>query len=338
MKLHKHVARVPAILLMTFLSVLASIAISLLVVSSFSFLPVSETRIVVAGADSRQDSVLDDQVLRASYERVVTLFDVSGVKFGVYPESSLLGYGALLSTNGWVVTAVNMPALLSNVRALDSQGLLHTVVDSHVDSGTGLRYIKLSGEGFRIFDLEKEVLFTEVVTAFSLTHNDVTSLLVEPDYQKNNSAPFVLSGIVAPVKISPNVSQAGVLVTDRGTLFGVTASDGALIPSTAIAYSLPFVLRNENPKNISLPYTGMWVVGTASSTIFDARGGLLITHLSSAKKNEVLKVGDIITRINNQLITPALLYNARFFDDTSLPATVLRGGIEVDVIVPLLRL
>lgn len=332
--LHRRLERVPMILLFTALALLSSVAVSLFVVSRFSFSPISETRIVVAGSTVSENRVLDPTVLRDVKEKTVTLVDTTKKSFGGYPAGSFLGQAALLSTDGWAVTTAVLPAGLTSIRAVDTQGVIYSISEQKIDPVSGLRYVKIQGDGFRIFDVSRDIpVQTETVPVFSFGHVETLPLLLsEQAPLLRPSFAFAQSRMV--LVTDPVLRSSRVLVNDRGVLVALVGESGAVVPGFVVQYGLPLVLSGASISQRVLPYTFTAIDGFDRGGRFVYGAGLVVTRIQPKQSTEVLRVGDIITRIDNTPATEAVLYTLLYDSRESVTMTVLRNDVEVDVVVP----
>ncbi len=333
--LHRRLERVPMIVLFTCLAVLSSIAVSLFVVSRFSFSPVLETRIVVAGTTSKEESTLDPSVVRDVREKTVTLLDITKKSFDSYGENALLGQAALLSTEGWAVTTVVLPNTLSGIRAVDAQGKLHSISEQRIDTQTGLRYIKIQHDGFRIFDVLGDVPQSETATpVFSFDRVDVSPLLLSLSIlDERHSFSFAQARLM--LRTEPALDTSSVLVNDRGVLVALSTANGTLVSGAVVRHGLPFVLSKKPITVVSLPYTLSLVTGVQKDDQLLPLAGYLVTKIQPKKQTEVLRVGDIITRIDNRAVDEVVLALLKYDVREQIPLTVYRDGVEVDVVVSL---
>lgn len=333
--LRRRLERVPMIILFTVLALLASLCVSLLVVSRFAFSPVSETRIVVAGSTTKENTTLDPSVLRDAKEKTVTLIDVAKKSYDGYPKSAFLGQAALLSTEGWAVTTAVLPTTLSSIRALDAQGVLHTLSEQKIDTTSGLRYIKMNSSGFRIFDVSLDVpQVAQAMPVFSFDHLGASPVLLsQVDPVTRPSFVFALSTL--SLITDPVLDTSSILITDRGMLAGLTTKEGAIIPGFVVHYGLPLILAGKTITPRTLPYTFTTINGVSRGDQFIQTDGFVITRILPKGSKEVLRVGDIVTRIDNTQAAESSLYALLFDTRDSTTFTVLRDGVETDVVVPL---
>lgn len=333
--LRRRLERVPFIVLYTFLAILASATVSLFVVSKFSFSPTSETRVVVAGSATKENVTLNPLVLRDVKEKTVTLIDTTKKSYDGYLYSAFLGQAAILSTDGWVVTTAVLPSNLASVSAVDAQGVLHSISAQRIDTTTGLRYLKISGDGFRIFDISSDIPSEkETMPVFSFNEQGVFSLLVSHPEPVDKSS-LIISQSSLALSIDPVVSQSYVVVNDRGALIGLINRDGSFVPGFVVRYGLTFVLSNKSVVLKTLPYTFAPIRAIVRDGQLVQTRGFVVTRIQPKKADEILKVGDIITRIDNVSVRESVLYTLLFDSREQVTFTVLRDNVEVDLVVPL---
>lgn len=335
--LRRRLQRVPMIVLFTLLAVLSSVAVSLFVVSRFSFSPTTETRIVVAGTSNKEQNTLDPSVVRDVREKTVILLDVTKKSFDSYGADALLGQAALLSTDGWAVTAATLPNTLTNIRAVDAQGKLHRLTEQQVDTQNGVRYIKIAHDGFRIFDVLGDVPSKDMtVPVFAFDRARVSPLLLSLSSLDERPV-FTFAQARLVLQTEPVLQTASVLVNDRGVLAALTTTDGTLVSGPVIRHGLPFVLSKKTITRVTLPYTLSQVVGVQKDDQLVSVSGYLVTKIQPKQQNEVLRVGDIITRVDNVEVSEKVLALLAYDLRQQVPVTVYRDGVEVDVVVSLVR-
>jgi hypothetical protein len=332
--LHRRLEYIPMILLFTALALISSFAVSLLVVSRFSFSPVSETRVVIAGNAVSENRVLDPSVLRDVKEKTVMLVDTTKKSFGGYPVDSFLGQAALLSTDGWAVTTAAFPVGIASVRAVDVQGVVYSISEQKIDASSGLRYVKIQGEGFRIFDVSRDTpIETQTLPVFSFGHVETLPLLLsEKKSSPRSSFTFAQSRMV--LSVEPTVQSSRVLVNDRGVLVALVGEGGVVVPGFVVQYGLPLILSGAPLAPNVLPYTFTAINGFDRGGRFIQHEGLIVARIQPKQNMEVLRVGDIITRIDNTPATEAVLYTLLYDSRESVTMTVLRNDVEIDVVVP----
>ncbi len=325
------------IVLFTLLAVLSSVAVSLFVVSRFSFSPMTETRIVVAGTSNKEQSTLDPQVVRDVREKTVTLLDTTKKSFESYGAGAMMGQAALLSTEGWAVTTAVLPNTLTNVRAVDAQGKLYNISEQRIDAQSGVRYIKIQHDGFRIFDVLGEVPSADtIVPVFSFDRSGVSPLLLSLSTLDERPV-FAFAQARLMLQTEPSLQTASVLVNDRGVLVALATADGALVSGPVIRHGLPFVLSKKPITRVTLPYTLSLVTGVQKDDQLLPLSGYLVTKIQPKKQTETLRVGDIITRVDNKVVDEVVLALLAYDVREQVPLTVYRDGIEVDVVVTLTR-
>jgi S1-C subfamily serine protease len=84
-----------------------------------------------------------------------------------------------------------------------------------------------------------------------------------------------------------------------------------------------------------LPYTFSQVVGVQKDDQLVAISGYLVTKIQPKKQNEVLRVGDIITRVDNKAVDEVVIALLAYDVRQQVSLTVYRDGVEVDVVVSL---
>ncbi len=335
--LRRRLQRVPMIVLFTLLAVLSSIAVSLSVVSHFSFSPITETRIVVAGTSNKDQNTLDPTVVRDVREKTVTLLDITKKNFESYGAGALLGQAALLSTDGWAVTAAVLPNTLANMRAVDAQGKLYIISEQRMDVQSGVRYIKIAHDGFRIFDVLGEVPATDMtVPVFAFDRLHVSPLLLSLSTLGERPV-FTFAQARLVLQTEPTLQTASVLVNDRGVLTALTTAEGVLVSGPVIRHGLPSVLSKKAITKATLPYTFSQVMGIQKDDQLVPISGYLVTKIQPKKQDEVLRVGDIITRIDNAVVSEKVLALLAYDLRQQVPVTVYRDGVEVDVVVSLVK-
>jgi S1-C subfamily serine protease len=148
---------------------------------------------------------------------------------------------------------------------------------------------------------------------------------------------FTLTQARLLLSTDPQLSESSVLVNDRGVLVALSAADGSVISGAVVRHGLPFVLSKKPITIVSLPYSLSLVTGVQKDDQLLPLVGYLVTKIQPKKPNEVLRVGDIITRVDNKAVDEVVLALLTYDVREQVPLTVYRDGVEVDVVVSLTK-
>ncbi len=154
-KLHQRFLALPGILFIFGISLLSGFSAALM---TFAWivppLSLDGVRAIHDGSRSAENNMLDVGVESGIRQRLVSIFDTTKkTSDAIYPESALVTHAALLSSDGWAVLRVPSYRLgrEKNWEAIDAQGVQHRIEAAVFDSVSGLLYVRLNGDGFRIF-------------------------------------------------------------------------------------------------------------------------------------------------------------------------------------------
>lgn len=269
-------------------------------------------------------------VRKVKNSTVSVFLDTEILSSGYYGREAWVGDGIMLSSNGWGV--VHAPGLtktaLPKLRMRDTQGTWYTPASVIVDSEYSLIYFKLTGNEFyvasfpdwRILDSGMSVWVYE---QGGWKHQTLGTLSYVED-----SVIFRAESERQRFKLSPEgLSDAGIVISDTGSVLGFIDSEGRLQDAWMIEYSIPRLLESGVLEKKGIDWSGSMV-----ETIEEGKRvfGFLV-DMPGSSSDEGLKRGDIIRLINGNPIAEHTLYRA--VRAPQLTVQIWRGGQIYDILI-----
>lgn len=340
-KLHTRLLALPGFLLLVGIAVLAGFAAALATVAWVAP-PFYTDQFLSAidGGRAAENETLDPVVGNGIRQRTVGIFDTTKKVQGasVYPESSFVTYAALLSSDGWAVLsdAAYRPGKEKQWEGVDIQGVRHRVERAIADPVAGLVYIKLSGDGFRVFPFPD---WRAVEPGASLWHVDITRPMtrslaskrvsVRESARRTTDASYPIWRPEYIYRLERTATPGALVTTYAGELVGFVDKSGGLIPGWLVAGQLSSVLSSRPIRYDRAPWEGYMAHGVAREDIVQFVPGFFIQ--SGAQGG--LQRGDILIRVEGESIDPAHLSRYLLLAPAEFSVTVIRGGEEMNVTI-----
>ncbi|MBU0596996.1 hypothetical protein KKA94_02430 [Patescibacteria group bacterium] len=342
-KTHMLFKFLPWAIFVILISALTGIIVSLSVVDWFlpSILP--DARVITDGRIGSVNVASIDPLLdRQIKESVVSVYNKNEkVGESIYKESALVGRATILSSDGWAVMSAKEGATLrlNNIEVLDSKGGINNITKIISDSVSGLVYIKIEGEGYRVMALPQWDDVLKQDSLWQLTRNEYEEVYLG-DYSSENDSSENLS-ISEPsfsYEILPISVTGGIILTNRGELAGFVDNGGRLLPSWLIVNQLSSVLSLGLVEYTGLPYQGYFVEVTSNQTRRQSTTGFYITYSPTVAGLSALGRTDVIIDIENEPIDRFDFARQILLAPDPINITILRGEELVDIAVPKIKL
>lgn len=337
-KLHSRIVALPGIFLVLGISVLAGFAAALM---TFAWIvpPLSDT----SGGTVRESGFgndatrLDAAVMSIAEQRIVNIFEATGSSGeSNYTEDAFVGQAALLSSDGWSV--LRFPAYYAGREkkwtAIDAQGTVYRVEAAVNDSVGGLLYIRLRGEGFRIFPF---VAWDEIAPGASVWHHPFFerrgtwgAAVVDQAIRVADETVFPLWRPAYAYRVS-GAPESSLLIDADGELAGFVGANGALIPSWLIMGQLSSVLSGKAIRYDVIPLRGQMVEAVTIGESVKFISGFLVTEI--ARSTPQIRRGDVIIRIGGEAVRHTDLSRLLLFAGDEFSVTVVRNGAEEELTV-----
>lgn len=236
-----------------------------------------------------------------------------------YPRETAVGWGVFLTDDGWLLTTKDVTRAASDLRVIDSRGLVFTVERVAHDPVTGLSFMKIAGNGFTEVPVAERDPVSTGATVYSI--DGVSSLISftvgSPDY--NRSEPLVTGELTRLLRLEgARVPEGAPLFNAQGFLVGIAHHRNAqaapttvvipavaarsifdrifsesALPATAVRITylmIPDVLPGDLGTDREAPRLGAQVLRVQRSSTY--RGSL-----------PTLEQRDIITAVNDEPVT-----------------------------------
>jgi S1-C subfamily serine protease len=249
-----------------------------------------------------------------------------------------LGDAAIISSDGWVVmylpkTAVN----LKRARALSSDGAVFELEKVLTDARSGLVFLKISlldektrarvGGQFQVVSLAENVDAGSEVFVFE--RDTWRSATVNARDWNIYARPHLDTAPAYALALNIGFSHGSTVINGQGRLAGFMLADNIFLPANYLARVMPTVLGTGKVVYESLGVSGWF--DSEQPIVVDAQrvaGSFAISRVDKA--HGLLRVGDIITTVNGQIVTPEnLWYNITGHKTVRLK--VWHAGKAIDV-------
>lgn len=283
-------------------------------------------------AETSQKSLTEQEKLSAK-EKIITVLD-SRKKIGeMHDANAKLGVATFFTVDGWAVLApVNsIPADVSVVEALDSQGRILKIKKIIKDEETGFVFLQVDGNGFSVFSLGNGDIPTQnSVWTFDGKNFIEQKTFVQYSRTKETSKNIVEQGtrLVSPTGF------VSLVFGESGELLGFADKLGNIFSGSEINTKLRFFQKNGILSKTIFAVSGYVVDGVKK----DDRGmviefsGFVVTESSRSTKTG-LQVGDVILGIQGKKFSPQTIREEISGGNGELVFHVLRKGTEMDVTV-----
>lgn len=276
---------------------------------------------------------LTDSVRSESEDRLGTVYrDVStnaGLNF--LSADKKIGEAIFISSDGWMALYYpNFDGNYKNWKVLLKNGAYLGVQKVLRDNYTNLVYLKVStanaGAQFKVANFNDQIkpgqdLFVHTSVNWHHTFfNDYSAQAFV--YPHLDSAPSVV------LKLNDNFEAGSWVVDSSGKFVGVITSDNNVLPNNYLTTILPMVLSGQKVVYRTLGVSGWFSLEQPIVVGAERLNGFAVVKVGSAKN---LKVGDVITTINGQLVSPDnLWYN--IVNNQSVKLQVWRKGKSIELV------
>lgn len=306
----------------------------------------------------REDDSVETIIAHPSTTTVTLIFPKRVT--GNVTEEELVVPGVLVTNDGVIATYREDGATLPTPRAILNNGEKHELETLGYDSFTNLLFYKVKKAtntptilfansddirtGKKILLLKNGVTKNESEIDFSVMagHQYTLNLDGVPATSEKWEGVFsVTSGVTEEFVGSPAISYNGEMVGMAGSITTEQGKRLFILPANVIRQSLTKVSGKKllTQAHLGVSYVSLTPENQGSSSLSLERGALItellprtnqISEKFTAKKIQ-LKVGDIITKVDDKEVTPllplsALIYAKQIGEQTSI--TILRDGKE----------
>ena len=278
---------------------------------------------------------LSDNIRSESEDRLGMVYHdltaINGNSLGYLSNDKKVGEAVFISSDGWMALySPNFDGNYKTWRVFLKNGSVFSVQKVVRDVYSNLVFLKITaaqgGAQFKVANFNDQIkkqddLFVHDGSNWSHTTfvDYLNQAFVSPHL---DSAPSVV------LKMSNNFSKGSWVLNSSGKFIGVTTNDTMVLPSHYISVILPMVLSNQKLTYRTLGVSG-WFSGEQPIVVNDENlNGFVVAKVFS---DTGLKVGDVITQINSQVVSADnLWYN--IINSQSVKLQVLRKGKLIDVV------
>lgn len=262
-------------------------------------------------------------------ERIFALYKGSASVGGTNYLNKKIGDGIMLSSDGWL--AVYQPhydGVYKNIFVTGQNGNVYQVENALWDKYTGILYIKIPNEQFKVFGFEEENYNPDEIFVW---HNDnwyrTQALYPVLGYKM----PHIDTAPVAAYSLDGNFVAGNAAINSQGRFAGFVSENNTLVPSYYITRFLSKILSGQpvaypslgvegwfsEEQNIFVPVDGENKVGKKIQ-------GFLVTGSVAANS---FRKGDILIEVNGKIVTHDDLWYT-ISDKESVSVKILRNGKE----------
>lgn len=274
--------------------------------------------------------VLDATVLRAMEQRTLDITNKEKIINGFLASDAVEFRAVIVSSDGWAVAYLPSGKLdVKKMQAVDFQGVIYPIEKAIKDSVSGLVYLKVSGQGFRINaftnwdNAQGELQLWAIGKRPELVHAVLTNLSASENIDAWR--PQLLR------QFDSALPAGALLFGDNGDLAGIVGAENTLIPAWLIEKQVGAFMNSGTAVYEILPWKGFWVNGLSSGDKVTNLSGFYIADVGDKTYKNIIKKGDVLLKVNGQAITPEFLAKQIIFAPTELTVTLLRDGKEVEI-------
>lgn len=293
----------------------------------------TDTSVYIRNRGSQEESSFQQMealLARQIEQRLVSVYDKrKAVGDTLYSNAAKTGMLAFLSSDGWGV--MHDPSYVAGAEqfwhVVDSQGSVIPIEKVVHDKTSQLVFVKLQGNGFQVFsfmdwrDVEAGLpVWMGGVTEWKKTVFDIPAFVA-----KDTAVAPHISSYVYTVKDMPR--HADVILSEQGQLVGFVGQNGSVVPGFITMSHLPYILTEGVLRQKTLPVLGHHVSHQITENGITPVSGFYITSISSPVVKKILQPGDVIVKINGQIVTAETIAQLLFTSSDDMLVDVWRKGI-----------
>lgn len=278
------------------------------------------------------DAMLEKQL----NQRTATIVDTrKAVAPSLYTEAAKVGSAALLSSDGWSVMYFPQyqPGNEQYWQVVDTQGAVIEIEKTIFEKETKLLYVKLSGTGFQVFSFMEWTVLTPGMEAWINANGRWQKNILDLSSVSAADSAVAPHIVAATYAVSSRIGKTGLVVSEQGQLVGFATADDVIVPGYVIMAHMPQVLTNGELHTKSLGFEGQYIAQQITGTQAVAMPGFYISAITSPALKKQIHIGDVIIRVNGNLVTSATLPQLILAAPDTLTIDVLRKGTVLQNIV-----
>ncbi len=295
----------------------------------------------------QSEEELTVNVIEKVSESVVTIVgNYSSASFSQgaqnYNELYAHGAGVVIKSNGTILTNAHVVKGIQNITVIFGNGDTYAGSVKYIDEISDLAVVKINKLGLKpiTFAQENSLKVGQSVIAIgtpvSVSHINSATKGIVSSVGVNIGAHYLFTQ--SDVAINGG-NSGGPLINMKGELVGINSAKYVGNDIEGMSFSIPVDTINyvldafEKYGKVLRPETGVTFTESWESKIgVPTKKGLTVTY----SKNELVKSGDMITRVNGYEVHSETDYNEalkKSFNGTSVDFTVVRNGEEQIVTV-----
>ncbi len=282
--------------------------------------------------------VVNAELATRMSEREARLYDKKN-KLGShwYPMNSDLSSGVFLTSDGWAVFPLeeNFDEIqkknISSFEVLDNRGVLYSVSKIVFDKNFHLLYAQVSGTGFRFVSFPNSNVFKTDTLALTKKYGQYEISKVLETEKNTDEAAFEIWK--SPRHFALEKMHSGLVFTDQGELLALSQNN-TLVPAWYIEAALSSLLSKQTISYAAFPWKGNFVDQTFENGFVKALNGFFITDIAGDKTKNTLKVGDVITKVQNEAVTPINLSHLLLQGSDPVSFEFIRDGKTLQITLP----
>lgn len=295
-----------------------------------SFIPSQAVNVFGTNQGAREQA--NPSLLRHVSDRRVNIFD-KRKKIGLeyYNIENQVAEAALLSSDGWAV--LYSPEFYFgqqyNWEVLDTQGAPHAIEQTVFDSITGLVYLKLSGNGFRIFSLPDWNDIQRGTHGWAVSKDVAQYVILDTLYNKSLSYSSAFWKQQYLFDLSEFNGMNSIVINEQGSLLGLSDEKGRMIPGFWISEHIRSLLSTQQ-----LHISGVSVLGKYVDVSIKKKEQENIPFLYGFYITQYMKpfkIGDVVVRIDNKSLDPVFTPFYIFSSPENINITVLRSNELIEI-------
>lgn len=248
-------------------------------------------------------------------------------------ENAEVTRAALLSSDGWAVAYYPAYALgmEKDWQAVDGQGLIYSIEKIVFDDFSRLLYIKISGQGFRINSFVDWQEVNEAVNWWTPGKNWQPAEVYR--FKNAEEKQIAANHLTLFYRTDANLASGSLLFSNYGDFSGIINKDGFVIPSWLVENQINNLLENKKVVYPGIAWRGFWVNGVEEDNKILPLKGFYVSDLGGKALSGGLKKGDVILKIEGQVVTNYTFVKQVLSAPKQFNLTVWRNGEEVGLTV-----
>ena len=276
---------------------------------------------------------LELQILEEVKSKIASIYNITPLtdKVDIVNSKEKIGEAFVVSSDGWL--ALYIPEYKDNFKnwqVITNEGKIVALEKAVYDSYTNILFLKVSTDALQNFS--KQMEFVERAQAgddvFVYENGFWNYSTIAQEQQMNVVVPHLDSLSSKQYILTEDFSSGSVVITPQGRMIGVVVKNKHILPSVAITDRLSTVLSQGKIAYPSLGVEGWFNTEVPIVVKENRTSGFYVENIIS--KQSVLKRGDIILLINNEVVDPTTMwYTVR--NNTEVTMSILRAGKVISI-------